>query len=251
MRNFGTTHSFELRALSTTGTPSGVATRDASTGNRAWVPSFSAAPGTTAFGTIALTWGAATGVPSGFSVAAYYYRYKLQSDTFYSAWKSGGTGTSATIWDLTPDAVYDLQLVAGIDGNDAGSGPDFFTNRRSASARAFSVPQTLAAISGTDPGSIAVTWSQQTLSLASTSRFRIRWKRKSASAWEDWTDVPDDSVNTDAGTNTHDETAFTITNLAGDDVEYDVEVAFFWSAATGGWQDAVEVSAKGDCDTCA
>ena len=244
VRDFGTTHNFELRALSTTGTPSGVATRDASTQNRAWVPSFSAAPGTTAFGTIALTWGAATGVPSGFSVAAYYYRYKLPSDTFYSAWKSGGTGTTATIRDLTPDAVYDVQLVAGIDGNDAGSDPDFFTNRRSASARAFSVPQTLAAASGTDPGSIAVTWSQQSLSTVATSRFRIRWKRKSASAWGDWTDVPDDSVNTDAGTNTYDETAFTITNLAGDDVEYDVQVAFFWSAATGGWQDAVAVSAK-------
>ena len=244
VRDFGTTHNFELRALSTTGTPSGVATRDASTQAGNWVPSFSAAPGTTAFGTIALTWGAATGVPSGYSAVGYYYRYKLRSDTLYGAWKSGGTGTSATIWDLTPDANYDVQLVAGIDGNDAGSDPDFFSSRRSSSARAFSVPQTLTAASGTDPGSIAVTWSQQSLSIAATSRFRIRWKRKSASAWGEWSDVPDDSVNTDAGTNTHDETAFTITNLAGDDVEYDVQVAFFWNTAQGGWQDPVTVSAK-------
>ena len=244
VRDFGTTHNFELRALSTTGTPSGVATRDASTQAGNWVPSFSAAPGTTAFGTIALTWGAATGVPSGYSAVGYYYRYKLRSDTFYSAWKSGGTGTTATIWDLTRDAVYDVQLVAAIDDNDADTDPDFFTNRYSASTRAFSVPQNLGAVSGTAPGSIEVTWSQQALSLASTSRFRIRWKRKSASAWGDWTDVPDDSVNTDAGTNTHDETAFTINNLAGDDVEYDVQVAFFWNAAQGGWQDPVEVEAK-------
>ncbi len=148
--------------------------------------------------------------------------------------------TGYTLTGLKRDGTYDIQLVGGIDGTDADSDLDYFTNRSTDTATALEVPASLRAVPGTAPGTIAVTWNQQVVATTSQTRFRVRWKLKSTAAWTGvtWTAVAD----SDSDGQTHDETTYTITGLLASNEEYDIEVGFFWNS-TIGWQDAIPTSA--------
>ena len=247
----GLGHLVQLRVLRTTGPPSAPIDGTATTTPADWVAGFDATTSTTTYGAIDLSWTAfdAAQLPANHSIIAFYYRLKLQSDPVYGAWRQvpdgSDTGTSLTdetgytLTGLKRDGTYDIQLVGGIDGTDADSDLDYFTNRSTDTAAALEIPASLRAVPGTAPGTIAVTWNQQVVATTSQTRFRVRWKLKSTAAWTGvtWAAVAD----SDSDSQTHDETAYTITGLLGDGSAYDVEVGFFWNS-TLGWQDAVATS---------
>ena len=233
----GLGYTVEMRVLTTTGPPSAPISGTATTSPSDWLAGYSVAASTMTPGSIVLSWNTfdASQLPAGHTLIEFYYRYKLSTATYYGAWTRVPDGTdvgtslhdetSYTLAGLTRDAVYDVQLVGGIDSADSDVDADYFTNRQSGSATSFSVPANLRAVPGTAPGSIAVTWSQQTLATNAQSRFRIRWKRKSTADWTGatWTDVADSNSDSQ----THDETAYTITGLLASNEEYDIEVAFY------------------------
>ena len=248
----GLDHLVQLRVLRTTRPPSAPIDGTATTSQANWVAGFDATTSTTALGAIDLSWTAfdAAQLPSNHTIIAFYYRLKLQSDPVYGAWRQvpdgSDTGTSLTdetgytLTGLKRDGTYDIQLVGGIDGTDADSDLDYFTNRSTDTATALEVPASLRAVPGTAPGTIAVTWNQQVVATTAQTRFRVRWKLKSTAAWTGvtWTAVAD----SDSDGQTHDETAYTITGLLASTEEYDIEVGFFWNS-TIGWQDAIPTSA--------
>ena len=248
----GLGYAVEMRILTTTGPPSAPISGTATTSPSDWLAGYSVAASTMTPGSIVLSWNTfdASQLPAGHTLIEFYYRYKLSTATYYGAWTrvpdGSDTGnslhdeTSYTLAGLTRDAVYDVQLVGGIDSADSDTDADYFTNRQSGSATSFSVPANLRAAPGSTPGTIAVTWSQQSLAMNAQSRFRVRWKRKSTATWTGatWTAVAD----SDSDSQTHDETAYTITGLLASNEEYDVEVAFYVDA-TVQWLDAVPVSA--------
>ena len=248
----GLGYAVEMRVLTTTGPPSAPISGTATTSPSDWLAGYSVAASTTTTGAIDLSWTAfdASQLPAGHTLIEFYYRYKLSTTTYYGAWTrvpdGSDTGnslhdeTSYTLAGLTRDVTYDVQLVGGIDSADSDTDADYFTNRQSGSAASFSVPANLRAVPGSTPGTIAVTWSQQSLATTAQSRFRIRWKRKSTAAWTGatWTAVAD----SDSDSQTHDETAYTITGLLASTEEYDIEVAFYVNS-TVQWLDPLPVSA--------
>ena len=84
----GVSYDVELRALSTTGPPSAAATATGSTPAANWFATFNAATSSTAFGAIDLTWTApnSSSLPTNHAIGAYYYRYKLASESVYGSW---------------------------------------------------------------------------------------------------------------------------------------------------------------------
>ncbi len=234
----GVAYAVQLRVLTTTGPPSTPVAGTATTTPANWVTGFSAATGTTTIGTIALSWNAISSgaLPSNHSVVEYYYRYKPQSDASYGTWLTAGTGTSHTIPanSLTPDTTYSIQLVGAIDGTDADSDAEYFTNRSTTTATAYAVPADLSATGGTAPGTINVTWTQQTVAVTSQAKIQIRRKLKGqpwpATSPFGWEDVPDDPA--DSGTDQHDETSHTFAWLRGG-AEYDIEVRVHQTDALG------------------
>ena len=231
------TYSFELRATSTTGPPSVAATTTVAAQAANWLTGFSAASGTV-IGTIVLSWTAITAstvTTVGHSPAAYYYRYKKRSDSHYGAWYIVPDGSDSgddlhdengyTMTGLIPDVTYDIELVGAIDGSDADSDADYFTNRESASAVAHGVPIGLSASGGTNPGTINVTWTQQTVYTTSTTKLQVRRKLRSAS-WTGvtWTDVPDSTgTGGDIDTDQHNETGYNFSGLRAGAL-YDIQV---------------------------
>ena len=231
------TYSFELRATSTTGPPSVAATTTVAAQAANWLTGFSATGGTV-IGTIALSWTVITSstvTTAGHSPAAYYFRYKRQSDSNFGPWTIVPDGSDSgndlhdesgyTLTGLMPDVDYDIELVGGIDGSDADSDADYFTNRATASATAHGVPVGLTAAGGTTPGTINVTWTQQTAYTTSTTKLQVRRKLRSGS-WTGvtWTDVPDSTGSGgDADTDQHNETAWNFDGLVAGAL-YDIQV---------------------------
>ena len=225
----GVGYTVQLRVITTTGPPSAPIDGTATTTPANWLSGFTAVTSTTAAGFITLSWTAVrlSDLPSGHSVAEYYYRYKPSSATVYGAWRPAGEGTRHIIagTELTPGATYNVQLVGGIDDTDADAGADYFTNRAAATAAAYTVPASLSASSGTDPGTISLTWMRQMAFTHAQTRFQVRRKPRGA-AWAgaDWIDVPDSTgTGGDSDTDAHNETGYLLTGLRGG-VEYDIQV---------------------------
>ena len=225
----GVGYTVQLRVITTTGPPSAPIDGTATTTPANWLSGFTAVTSTSAAGFITLNWTAVrlSDLPSGHSVAEYFYRYKLSSATVYGAWRSAGAGTRHTIagTELTAGATYNVQLVGGIDDTDADAGADYFTNRAAATAAAYTVPSSLSASSGTDPGTISLTWMRQMAFTHAQTRFQVRRKPRGA-AWAgaEWIDVPDSTgTGGDSDTDTHNETGYMLTGLRGG-VEYDIQV---------------------------
>ena len=225
----GVGYTVQLRVITTTGPPSAPIDGTATTTPANWLSGFTAVTSTSAAGFITLNWTAVrlSDLPSGHSVAEYFYRYKLSSATVYGAWRSAGAGTRHTIagTELTAGATYNVQLVGGIDDTDADATADYFTNRAAATAAAYTVPSSLSASSGTDPGTISLTWMRQMAFTHAQTRFQVRRKPRGA-AWAgaEWIDVPDSTGDGgDSDTDTHNETGYMLTGLRGG-VEYDIQV---------------------------
>ncbi len=226
----GVGYQVQLRVITTTGPPSTPIDGTATTTPANWLSGFTATTSTTAAGFIVLGWTAVmqSDLPSGHSVAEYYYRYKRTSASLYGEWHSAGTGTSHTIAgaELTPGVSYNVQLVGAIDGTDADAAPDYFTNRATATATSNTIPSTLTATGGTAPGTITLAWMRQTAFTHAQTRFQVRRKPRTTTSWKGvpWTDVPDSSgTGGDADTDAHNEVGYGLTGLLNG-VEYDIEV---------------------------
>ncbi len=254
----GVGYQVQLRVITTTGPPSTPIDGTATTTPANWLSGFTATTSTTAAGFIVLGWTAVmqSDLPSGHSVAEYYYRFKQTSASLYGEWHSAGTGTSHTIAgnELTPGVSYNVQLVGAIDGTDADASPDYFTNRATATATSNTIPSTLTATGGTAPGTITLAWLRQTAFTHAQTRFQVRRKPRTTSSWKGvpWTDVPDSSgTGGDADTDAHNEVGYGLTGLLNG-VEYDIEVRLhrddtvgsFSAASTTGTATAVPTPAS-------
>ena len=243
----GSAHSVELRVLTTTGPPSAAVTASATTTAADWLSGYDAATSTTQIGGIALSWNlvASSSLPMNHSVTAFYYRYKLQSAARYNAWRAVPDGsdsdallnneTSYVLAGLTQGQMYDIQMVAGIDDEDADTTLDYFTDRKTDSATPLTVPDNLRAGTPTVPGTIVLAWNMQTLATGAQAKFQVRRKRRGVLDWSaaTWTDVPDSTGSGgDAGTDAHDETGFTLTGLTAG-TRYDVQVRLYWDDTSG------------------
>ena len=243
----GISYQVELRALSADGPPSAAASTTISTPSANFLAGVTVAASTSTVGSVELAWNAINpeSLPLNHAVTAYYYRYKPQSETLYSAWIMIPDGddagsltsdeTSYSIRGLPIDASYDVQMVGGID-TDADGTNDYLTGRRTAVAVPLTVPANLNASSGTMPGTIALTWNMQTLATTAQAKFQVRRKLRTLEGWGgvDWTDVPDSTgPDGDADTDAHNETGYTISGLTGGAV-YDIQVRLHQSDALGG-----------------
>ena len=237
----GISHQVELRALSTTGPPSAAAATTIRTTASNVLTGFTAATSTAAVGAIALSWNAITtsSLPTNHAVTAYYYRYKPQSATYYTAWRIVPDGddsdallnneTAVEVRYLNPNLTYDLQLVGAVD-SDADGTLDYFSGRQSATATPLKIPDGLAASTGSVPGTIDLRWNLQTLAMSAQAKFQVRRKLRTRGSWSgvDWIDVPDSTgTGGDADTDAHNETGFTLTELQGG-AEYDIQVRLYW-----------------------
>ena len=92
--------------------------------------------------------------------------------------------------------------------------------------RAGYYPRNIQAMAGSTPGTIDVTWDQQTRNTRSDTRFRVRAKLSSASSWPAWAGTHDVPDSDDTGTVRHDETGYTLTGLTPA-AAYDIQVGHF------------------------
>ena len=234
----GIAHAVELRALSTTGPPSSAATTTVPTTAANVLTGFSAAASSSAVGAIGLSWNAittATGLTTNHAVTAYYYRYRPQAETYYTAWRIVpdsddsdallNNETNVEVPRLDPNLTYDLQLVGGID-SDADGTLDYFSGRQSATATPLKIPDSLTAGPGTVPGTIRLRWNMQTLATSTQAKFQVRRKLRTTTGWSgaSWIDVPDGD---DSDSNAYNETGYTLTELRAG-AEYDIQVRLYW-----------------------
>ena len=184
-------------------------------------------------GAIALSWTAIapSAMPTGDTVVQYQYRRKLSTATSYGSWVNipAVSTSSHTITNLASSTEYDVQLRAAIDdGGDAGATADYHssiatqTNVRSGLA----IPANLRATASTTvPGSIVLSWTQQTVFSASTARYHIRYKPES----DPW--PSGGGWNTISGS-THSTIGHTLTDLRSG-ARYDIELRFYVDGILG------------------
>ena len=183
-------------------------------------PNFTATPGTSS-GDVDLSWDVVSGVDK------YQYRYTAAGDNYPT--------TGAGSWTDVPDAnsnsdssdesALTISSVLTAGGNYAFQLRSVSGTTNSPPATATATAQTQApptsftAVTGTNPGQIALTWGAP--STGTATRYEYRYKRDDEAAYpSSWQQVPDGS---DSGNSQADETSYTIASLwAG--VSYNVQL---------------------------